>query len=50
MDGPQSRVGAHVLGVARVPGIHLYDVPVVGTEGSRQKGEAEEPTDARGDH
>lgn len=45
---PQSRVGveiAHVNG-----GVHLYDVPVVGPERSRQADEAQSPADASCGH
>lgn len=43
-------MGAHVLKVAHVHRIHLYDVPELGSEGSRQKREAQDTTDAGGDH
>lgn len=48
VDAPQPRVGieiAHVHG-----GVHLYDVPIVGAERSRQKDEAESPADASCGH
>lgn len=51
IGAPQSRVWRdYVFIVARVHGIHIYDVPVVGSEGSRQKGEAQQAADAGCDH
>lgn len=50
MDAPQSRVGAHVLKVAHVQRIHLDDVPILGSEGSRQRPEAQKTADAGCDH
>lgn len=50
VDAPQSRVRAHVLKVADVHRIHLYDVPVLCSEGSRQKREAQDTADAGCDH
>lgn len=43
-------MGAHVLSVAHIHRIHLYDVPVIGSESSRQESEAHETADAGCDH
>lgn len=50
IDTPQSRVGAHVLYVAWVDRIHLYDEPIICSERSRQKSEAENPAHSGCDH
>lgn len=43
-------MGAQVLKVAHVHRIHLYDVPILGSERSRQKCEAQNTADASCDH
>lgn len=50
VDAPQPGVGAHVLKVAHVRRIRLYDVPILGSEGSGQKSEAQHAADAGCDH
>ena len=50
VDAPQSRVGAHVLKVTHIHGIHLYDVPVLRSEGSGQESEAQQSADPGCDH